>query len=92
MNKYIFAHLVLATSCSKVVDIRLMFNVNQPSEWDEDVLTDYWDENGFTDAIDRVKGDDLNLKITLESDKYFWIPEEVATKDQLYDQDFFSYI
>jgi hypothetical protein len=52
---------------SKTVDIRQMFNINQPSEWDSHVSPD---------LIGTV-GDDLNLAIKLQNvENVIWMPDD----------------
>ena len=75
----LFLHGFVANIGAKVVDIRLMFNVNQPSEWDEDLIQESWEEYGFY-PTDIFKGDDLNLKIVLETEKVIMVPDDLNFK------------
>lgn len=74
--RFISLVFLISSSYTKVVDIRYMFNVNQPSEWDEDLIRD--ELSSLNDygiyPIESFKGDDLNLKITLETGEALWIP------------------
>lgn len=86
--------LLLHEASATIADIRYLYNINQPSEWDEDLIRDQLSALNQYNIypIESFKGDDLNLQIVLGNGRQVWIPKAYSEMEMIANNNFDSFI